>query len=144
MVVSNNSGCAGAAQFRTMRGEDIEKITKRFPYWFSRNFQSFRGNDSLLLVDQEMLLSLIAPRPLYVASASKDSWADPQGEYLSFYKSQAVYSMYDFALDLPYKFPSAGEQVIQGNLAYHLRAGDHDIFAWDWERYIAFAKNRLK
>jgi hypothetical protein len=144
MVVSNNSGCAGAAQFRTMRGEDIEKITNRFPYWFARNFQSFRGSDSLLLVDQEMLLSLIAPRPLYVASASKDSWADPEGEFISFYKAQAVYSMYDTLLNIPYKFLSPNETIQSGNLAYHLRAGDHDIFAWDWERYIAFAKNRLK
>ena len=144
MVVSNNSGCAGAAQFRTMRGEDIEKITNRFPYWFARNFQSFRGNDSLLLVDQEMLLSLVAPRPLYVASASKDSWADPEGEYLSFYRSQAVYGMYDTLLHIQYKYPAPGEQVSQGNLAYHLRAGEHEILVWDWERYIAFAKSRLK
>jgi hypothetical protein len=127
-----------------MRGEDIEKITNRFPYWFARNFQSFRGNDSLLLVDQEMLLSLVAPRPLYVASASKDSWADAEGEYLSFYRSQAVYGMYDTLLHIQYKYPTPGEQVSQGNLAYHLRAGEHEILRWDWERYIAFAKSRLK
>ncbi len=143
MVVSNNSGCAGAAQFKTMRGEDIEKITNRFPYWFARNFQSFRGNDSLLLVDQEFMLSLVAPRPLYVASASKDSWADPQGEYLSFYKSQAVYGMYDTLLDIQYKYPAPGEQVSQGNLAYHLRAGEHEILRWDWEKYVEFAKKVL-
>ncbi len=144
MVVSNNSGCAGAAQFKTMRGEDIEKITNRFPYWFARNFQSFRGNDSLLLVDQEMLLSLVAPRALYVASASKDSWADAEGEYLSFYKSQAIYSLYDSTLEIPYKYPSANESIQFGNMAYHLREGEHEILAWDWERYISFAKNRLK
>ncbi len=144
MVVSNNSGCAGAAQFRTMRGEDIEKITNRFPYWFARNFQSFRGNDSLLLVDQEMLLSLVAPRALYVASASKDSWADAEGEYLSFYKSQAVYGMYDTLLDIQYKYTAPSEQVSRGKLAYHLRAGEHEILRWDWERYILFALDQLK
>ena len=144
MVVSNNSGCAGAAQFKTMRGEDIEKITNRFPYWFARNFQSFRGNDSLLLVDQEMLLSLVAPRSLYVASASKDSWADAEGEYLSFYKSQAIYSLYHPGLDIPYKYPSPNESIEFGNMAYHLRAGDHEILRWDWERYILFALDQLK
>ena len=144
MVVSNNSGCAGAAQFRTMRGEDIEKITKRFPYWFARNFQSFRGNDSLLLVDQEMLLSLVAPRALYVASASKDSWADPEGEYLSFYKSQAIYSLYDSTLEIPYKYPAPKEANEYGSMAYHLRAGEHEILRWDWERYILFALDQLK
>ena len=144
MVVSNNSGCAGAAQFRTMRGEDIEKITNRFPYWFARNFQSFRGKDSLLLVDQEMLLSLIAPRPLYVASASKDSWADPEGEYLSFYKAQAVYHLYDSTLTIPYRYPAPNEAIQYGNMAYHLRAGEHEILAWDWEHYVSFAKSILK
>jgi hypothetical protein len=144
MVVSNNSGCAGAAQFRTMRGEDIEKITNRFPYWFARNFQSFRGNDSLLLVDQEMLLSLVAPRALYVASASKDSWADPEGEYLSFYKSQAIYTLYDSTLEIPYKYPAPKEANEYGSMAYHLRAGEHEILRWDWERYILFALDQLK
>ena len=144
MVVSNNSGCAGAAQFRTMRGEDIEKITNRFPYWFARNFQSFRGNDSLLLVDQEMLLSLVAPRSLYVASASKDAWADPEGEYLSFYKSQAIYSLYDSTLEIPYKYPAQKEANEYGSMAYHLRAGEHEILRWDWERYILFALDQLK
>ena len=144
MVVSNNSGCAGASQFRTMRGEDIEKITNRFPYWFARNFQSFRGNDSLLLVDQEMLLSLVAPRSLYVASASKDSWADPEGEYLSFYKSQAIYSLYDSTLEIPFKYPAPKEANEYGSMAYHLRAGEHEILRWDWERYILFALDQLK
>jgi len=144
MVISNNSGCAGAAQFRTMRGEDIEKITNRFPYWFARNFQSFRGNDSLLLVDQEMLLSLVAPRSLYVASASKDSWADPEGEYLSFYKSQAVFALYDSTLEIPYKYPAPKEANEYGRMAYHLRAGEHEILRWDWERYILFALDQFK
>jgi hypothetical protein len=143
MVISNNSGCAGAAQFRTMRGEDIEKITNRFPYWFARNFQSFRGNDSLLLVDQEMLLSLVAPRALYVASASKDSWADPQGEYLSFYKSQAIYALYDSTLEISYQYPSPNESIQFGNIAYHLRAGEHEILRWDWEKYVEFANKVL-
>ena len=144
LVISNNSGCAGASQFRTMRGEDIEKITNRFPYWFARNFQSFRGNDSLLLVDQEMLLSLVAPRSLYVASASKDSWADPEGEYLSFYKSQAIYSLYDSTLEIPFKYPAPKEANEYGSMAYHLRAGEHEILRWDWERYILFALDQLK
>ena len=144
MVVSNNSGCVGAAQFKTMRGEDIQKITKRFPYWFSKNLRSFQGHDSLLLVDQEMLLSLIAPRPIYVGSASVDAWSDPEGEYLSFYKSQAIYALYDSNLEIPFGFPSPNGVVQEGNMAYHLRAGEHEILSWDWERYIAFAKNRLK
>ena len=144
MVVSNNSGCVGAAQFKTMRGEDIQKITKRFPYWFAKNLRSFSGDDSLLLVDQEMLLSLIAPRPLYVGSASVDEWSDPEGEFLSFYKAQAIYSLYDSTLEIPYKYPAPKEAIEYGSMAYHLRAGEHEILRWDWERYILFALDQLK
>jgi hypothetical protein len=91
-----------------------------------------------------MLLSLVAPRALYVASASKDSWADAEGEYLSFYKSQAIYSLYDSTLEIPYKYPSANESIQYGNMAYHLRAGEHEILRWDWERYILFALDQFK
>jgi hypothetical protein len=143
LVISNNSGCAGAAQFRTMVGEDIEKITGRFPYWFARNFQSFTGKDTLLLVDQEMLLSLIAPRPLYVASANLDTWADPKGEYTSLYKAQYAYQLYYPEVRFEFNMLKKREQMQVGPLAYHLREGDHEILAWDWERYVEFAKKSL-
>ncbi|MFN5093779.1 MAG: acetylxylan esterase [Bacteroidota bacterium] len=143
LVISNNSGCAGAAQFRTMVGEDVEKITNRFPYWFARNFQAFQGKDTLLLVDQEMLLALIAPRPLYVASANLDSWADPKGEYTSLYKAQFVYQLYYPEVQFEFNMLKKREQMEVGPLAYHLRDGDHEILAWDWERYVAFAKKSL-
>ena len=33
---------------------------------------------------------------------------------------------------------------IEGNVAYHLREGKHDITLYDWQNYILFADKYLK
>lgn len=144
MAVSNNSGCGGAALFRRKMGETIADITKNFPHWFCDSFAGYAGHDETLPVDQHMLLALIAPRPLYVASASADAWADPAGEYLSTYLAGELYRLYDLKAPADPDPPPPGGEASGGMVGYHLRVGPHGIGEYDWVRYLDFADRNLE
>jgi len=144
MVISNNSGCGGAALSRRNVGESVERINASFPHWFAERFNDYSGNEAACPVDQHQLLALMAPRPLYVASATEDQWADPVGEYLSLYHGSKVYPLFGLdSLVFPHP-PKAGEPRWAGRVAYHLRSGKHDLTAWDWKHYLDFADLHLQ
>jgi len=140
-AISNNSGCSGAAVTRGKAGERIADITKRFPYWFCPRYAQFAGREDELPVDQHMLLSLIAPRKLYVASASKDKWADPQAEFWAASLCGEAYALYGktglSVADLP-AWPAPRNPLHDGSVGYHLRNGRHAVTRCDWEQFLAF------
>lgn len=141
-AISNNSGCGGAALSKRRFGETINVINTQFPHWFCRNFKRYNNQEEALPVDQHLLLSLIAPRPLYVASAQEDQWADPMGEFLSAYHASKVYALFD-KKGIPSATLPEIEQPIHHTVAYHIRAGKHDVTDYDWEQYVQWAKKSL-
>jgi len=138
LVISNNSGRVGAALTKRIFGEPLDFMHEAIPYWFCDNFGKYTGKENLLPVDQHELIALIAPRPVYVASAEEDLWADPKGEFLSCVNASPVFKLLGkegFPADT---MPPLNHPVI-GTIGYHIRTGKHDVTPYDWQYYMNFA-----
>jgi unsaturated rhamnogalacturonyl hydrolase len=142
MAISNESGEGGAAMGKRDYGETIAIINDYFPWWFAPAYKQWGSNPAEMPFDQFMLLGLIAPRPLYVASAMGDQWSDPKGEFLSAKLAGRVYALYrekGVGVDA---MPGL-EQPVGDFIRYHIRSGKHDLTLYDWERYMDFADRKL-
>jgi rhamnogalacturonyl hydrolase YesR len=143
MVVSNESGEGGAALSKRDYGETVAIINAKFPWWFVPAYRGYGDDPALLPFDQHMLLSLIAPRPLYVASAEGDRNSDPKGEFLSAQRAGAVYQLYK-EKGVGVDSMPAVEHPVGDYIRYHVRTGKHDILLYDWQQYMDLADRHLK
>jgi hypothetical protein len=142
-VISNESGQGGAGLAHRQGGETITHLNMAFPYWFSANYHHFTGRPEQLPVDGHLLLSLIAPRPLLVASAAGDAVSDPESEFLAAVAATPVYTLFGkegLPADAAYEVDR-----VQGNtLRYYVRPGAHDMLLSDWKRFIQFANDAFR
>ena len=138
LVISNNSGAGGISLARRDYGESIHSINENFPHWFCGNYKSFNDSPQTLPVDMHELAALIAPRPLYIASAQEDIWADPKGEFLAGKFAEPVYALFGKpglgVSDWPPVNHPVGEFI-----GYHIRSGKHDVTTYDWQQFLRFA-----
>lgn len=141
MAISNDSGCSGAAISRGKVGESIDAITdpERFHYWFCENYRAWANREYDAPFDQHMLLSLIAPRRLYVCSAEEDQWADPESEYLGALAADEAWKLLRCpGLIAGEGMPAANAPLHEGGIAYHLRTGSHFHSRTDWLHHMAY------
>ena len=142
MVVSNESGCGGAALERRNFGETVRRITTAFPHWFAPTFATYADRETDLPIDQHVVLAMTAPRPLYVSSAVEDRWADPRGEFLAAVAAAPAWRL--FGKDgLGTDTYPAVDTCVGATIGYHVRSGPHDITAVDWGHFADFATRLL-
>ncbi|MHB8952348.1 MAG: alpha/beta hydrolase family protein [Pirellulaceae bacterium] len=142
LVISNNSGQGGASLARRRYGETVAASYSLSGSWYCKNYQKFGDHEAQLPVDAHLLIALIAPRPVYVASAEQDRWADPRGEFLAARHADPVYQLLGGpglgVADMP-----GVDRPVGRSIGYHMRSGDHEITPYDWERYLDFADRHL-
>ncbi|GAB3940630.1 acetylxylan esterase [Spirosoma harenae] len=143
MVISNESGAGGAKLFRRGVGENIRRLCTVFPHWFATNFRTYIDQDTILPFDQHMVIALIAPRPIYIASAEQDKGSDPDGEFESAKAASTVYRFLGTE-GLPATIKPPLNQSVQGQIGYHIRTGGHDVTEYDWAQYLLFADKHFR
>jgi hypothetical protein len=141
MAVSNDSGCTGAKLARHLKGETVTAINTNFPHWFCENYKHYNGHPEALPIDQHELIDLIAPRPVYVTSASEDT--DPEGEFLGAVHASPVYTLFGLPGLNATEYPKPDTTFADGFIAYHLRPGKHNLLEYDWDRFMNFADRQL-
>ena len=141
MACVNDSGCSGAKlnHIDLPKSESIARITKVFPHWFCLNYRKFAGKEFEMDFDQHMMVALMAPRAVAIASASKDHWAGQRGEYASALLASPAWELYGKRGLVSDGFPNPGEARQDGTVSYHLREGVHNLTLHDWNRYMDFA-----
>ncbi len=150
-VISNDSGCCGAALVRGgtgysktigpygQPGEPLEYLAGNVPSWFAPNFLKYAFTNMPDGFDQHYLMATIAPRYLYVASGSMDEWADPDSEFLGacaaseMWEKQGLVGMVHND-----RMPENDDKYQEGRVAYHRRHGRHALSRHDWNRFMDY------
>jgi hypothetical protein len=144
MVIASCSGEGGAAIARRNYGETLAHMVAptRFPYQFAGNYAKFAGKVNEWPVDANMLIAMIAPRPLLLQTGNTDKWSDPYGEFLAAVAAEPVYKLLGKKGLGITQLPAPGEPVLH-DLGYLMHEGGHGTVPSDFDVYIKFIEMHL-
>ena len=142
-VFSIVPGEMGASLIRRDWGETLDDMAQNFSWQFAGNLQRWVGKWDKLPVDQHMLISLIAPRPIYINGGISDQWSDPKGEFLAMVGAGPVYRLLG-AEDLgTTDVPELDQPVISSHMAFHYHSKGHQSVPEDWKLFLDFAQQHF-
>ena len=144
LVIASCSGEGGAALSHRDYGETVAHLEapSRYPYQFAGNWAKYGGFPDTAPFDANMLVALIAPRPLLLQTGNTDYWSDPKGEFLAAVAAGPVYKLLGKdPLDTDV-WPEAKTPILH-DLGYYMHDGGHGMVPTDWAIYIDFLKQHL-
>jgi hypothetical protein len=139
MVIASCSGEGGAAIARRNYGETLAHMAapSRYPYQFAGNYAKYADRVNAWPVDANLLLALIAPRPLLLQTGNTDKWSDPYGEWLAAVAAGPVWELLGKKGLSREIFPKPGEAVLH-DLGYFMHNGGHGNVPADFDVYVRF------
>jgi hypothetical protein len=142
MAIPLQAGCGGTSPSRGKVGESVKQINTSFPHWFNGAFKEFNDHPDRLPFDQHCLIALMAPRPVLLANAVEDTWANPAGQFEMLKAAEPVYRLLGAGgLESP-KMPEVG-RLSGGVLGYYIRPGQHSMTPGDWKVFADYADRHL-
>lgn len=139
-----SSGAGGAKILRRNFGEQIENIASTSEYhWMSGNFLKYAGPLTVddLPVDAHELISLCAPRPVFISSGSQQvegGWVDAKGMFLAAVAAGPVYALLGKKDLANADFPPLETALTDGDIAFRQHAAGHTTGP-NWPTFLQFA-----
>ena len=142
LIIPLQAGCGGTAPSRGKIGESVKQINDRFPHWFNDEFKKFNDQVDRLPFDQHCLIALAAPRPVLLANATEDTWANPTGQFDMLKAADPVYRLLRAGGLAATQMP-APDKLIDSTLGYYIRPGKHSMTRQDWAAFLDFADHHF-
>ncbi|MES1195211.1 MAG: acetylxylan esterase, partial [Opitutus sp.] len=144
LIYSSQSGEMGAALSRRDFGESVDDMAANYGYQFAGNLQKYVAHWNDMPHEGHLLISLSAPRPVFISGGSGDQWSDPHGMFLAAVAAGPVWRLLGKADLGTTEMPALDVPVTAGTLAYLDHNGPHVISPLDWQTFLDFADRYLQ
>ncbi len=144
LIYASQSGEMGAALSRRDFGETVDDMAANYGYQFAGNLQKYPGRWNEMPHEGHLLISLSAPRPVFISAANGDMWSDPHGQFLAVVAAGPVWRLLGKPDLGTTERPALDVPVSGGTLAFLENKGPHIISPLDWRTFLDFADRHLK
>jgi hypothetical protein len=137
-VFASCGGEMGPALIRRDYGETLDDMAYDFYWQFSGNLQKYVGRWDEVPGDQHFVISLVAPRPVFLNGGLGDQWSDPVGEFLSAVAAGPVYELLGREGLGTTELPPMDSPIIDGDIGWNYHGEGHVATPEDWAAFLGF------